>query len=281
MNYSGIKTIDVTDAQLEKFYSVPEENLFGLVDNQYLVLRDREGKLIGPYRYDAKAKRCEEVQYRVFSSKMFGDVKPKDKDPYQIAYMDSLAHNQLTFCTGPAGSGKTQIALAYAFEQLEHGGVDRIVIFCNPYVATGAVKMGFYPGSKREKLMESSIGSILLSKLGGITEVERLMDAEELVIMPMGDCRGYEVPDNSFVYFTEAQNTSRYLMKLFLQRTNDNSKICIEGDTRQVDHEGFENGLNGLTAAIEVFSGEDYAGHVRLENIYRGRIAKRAELICD
>lgn len=281
MTYSGIKTIDVTNEQLERFYVYPYENLCNLEDNQYLVLRTHDGNLIGPYKYNKERQCCEEVLYRKFSSKMFGDVKPKDKDPYQMAYMDSLAHNQLTFCTGPAGSGKTQIALAYAFQELEHCKVDRIVIFCNPYVATGAVKMGFYPGSKREKLMESSIGSILLSKLGGITEVERLLDAEELIIMPMGDCRGYEVPDNSFVYFTEAQNTSRYLMKLFLQRTNDNSKICVEGDEKQVDHEGFENGYNGLRAAIEVFRGENYAGHVRLENIYRGRIAKRAELICD
>lgn len=281
MNYSGIKTVDVTDEKLERFYSFPNENIFNLEPNQYLVLKNGQ-ELIGPYIWDvSETPRYEEIPYRKFSSKMFGDIKPKDKDPYQMAYMDSLARNQLTFCTGPAGSGKTQIALAYAFEQLEHGKIDHIVIFCNPYVAQGAVKLGFYPGSKKEKLLESSIGSILLSKLGGITEVERLMDGEELILMPMGDCRGYEVPNKSFVYFTEAQNTSRYLMKLFLQRTNDECKICVEGDEKQVDHDSFENGLNGLAAAVEVFRGEDYAGHVRLENIYRGRIAKRAELICD
>lgn len=280
MTYSGIKTIDVTEKQMEQFYSNIGKNIFHLEQNQYLVLRTAEGKLIGPYVWH-ESEGHTEILYRKFSSKMFGDVKPKDKDPYQIAYMDSLAHNQLTFCTGPAGSGKTQIALAYAFEQLERGAISKIVVFCNPYVATGAVKMGFYPGSKIEKLMESSVGSVLLSKLGGRDNVQRLLDQEELILMPMGDCRGYEVPEDSFVYFTEAQNTSRYLMKLFLQRTNDTCKICVEGDERQVDHEGFENGLNGLNAAIEVFRGEDYAGHVRLENIYRGRIAKRAELICD
>lgn len=281
MNYSGIKTVDVTNEQLERFYTYPYENMFNLENNQYVVLKTPEG-LIGPYRWEEpNHSRHEEVMYRKFSSKHFGEIKPKDKDPYQIAYMDSLVRNQLTFCTGPAGSGKTQIALAYAFEQLEAGKVDHIVVFCNPYIATGAVKLGFYPGEKRQKLLESSIGAILLSKLGGIDELQRLLDNEELILMPMGDCRGYEVPANSFVYFTEAQNTSRYLMKLFLQRTNDNCKICVEGDEKQVDSESFENGLNGLAAAIEVFRGEDYAGHVRLENIYRGRIAKRAELICD
>lgn len=278
-NISGIRTIHMDDSQLADFMS--HMQLFcqvPFVVNEYLVI-EFNGELIGPYRWNGNM--FIEVPYQQFSSAHFGTIKPKNKDPYQMAYMDSLDRNQLTFCTGPAGSGKTQLALGYAFQQLEKGKLDRIVIFCNPMIATQAVRLGFLPGTRDEKLLESSIGSILLSKLGGRTEVDRLIQNEELVLMPMGDCRGYEPPANSFVYFTEAQNTSRYLMQLFLQRQTDESKICVEGDTKQVDSSSFENGLNGLTRAIEVFKGEDYAGHVRLENIYRGRIAKRAELIFD
>lgn len=276
---SGIRTVTVDESQLADFMQC--KILFCQrppLINEYLVL-NFNNELIGPYRFDGK--KFVEVQYQKFSSSHFGDIKPKNKDPYQIAYMDSLSRNQLTFCTGPAGSGKTQLALGYAFQELEKGHLDRIVIFCNPMIANQAVRLGFLPGTRNEKLLESSIGSILLSKLGGRIEVERLIENEQVILMPLGDCRGYEPPDNSFVYFTEAQNTSRYLMQLFLQRQNDNSKICVEGDTKQVDSSSFENGLNGLTRAIEVFLGEDYAGHVRLENIYRGRIAKRAELIFD
>lgn len=154
-----------------------------------------------------------------------------------------------------------------------------MIIFANPWIANSAVKLGFMPGSKIDKLLETSIGSILISKLGGRQHVERLIDKEEIILMPMGDCRGYEVPQNSFVYFTEAQNTDRYLMKLFLQRTNDECKICIEGDERQQDSEKFHNGLNGLQRVIDVFKGEPYAGHIKLQNIYRGIIAKKAEEI--
>lgn len=278
-NISGIRTVKVDDATLAEFMQT--KTLFCAVPfvmNEYLVM-EFNGELVGPYRWNGNG--FVEVPYQKFSSMHFGEIKPKNKDPYQMAYMDSLDRNQLTFCTGPAGSGKTQLALGYAFQQLEKGKLDRIVIFCNPMIASQATRLGFLPGTRDEKLLESSIGSILMSKLGGRTEVERLIQSEELILMPMGDCRGYEAPDNSFVYFTEAQNTSRYLMQLFLQRQNDNSKICVEGDTKQVDSSSFENGLNGLTKAIEVFRGEDYAGHVRLENIYRGRIARRAELIFD
>lgn len=278
-NISGIRTVKVDDAVLAEFMQT--KTLFCAVPfvmNEYLVMEFND-ELVGPYRWNGNG--FVEVPYQKFSSMHFGEIKPKNKDPYQMAYMDSLDRNQLTFCTGPAGSGKTQLALGYAFQQLEKGKLDRIVIFCNPMIASQATRLGFLPGTRDEKLLESSIGSILMSKLGGRTEVERLIQSEELILMPMGDCRGYEAPDNSFVYFTEAQNTSRYLMQLFLQRQNDNSKICVEGDTKQVDSSSFENGLNGLTKAIEVFRGEDYAGHVRLENIYRGRIARRAELIFD
>lgn len=280
-DFSGIVTAEVGEAGLASFYEcwqLPFSKTRGHNPriNDYLVL-DFNGELIGPFRYDGE--QYQEVPYRTFSSKLFGAIRPKDNDVYQKAYMDSLATNDLTFCTGPAGSGKTQIALGYAFEQLDKGQIDHIVVFTNPMIANQAVRLGFLPGTRNEKLLESSIGSILISKMGSRMEVERMLDNEQLILMPMGDCRGYEPMPNSFVYFTEAQNTSRYLMQLFLQRLNDSCKVCVEGDTRQVDSASFENGLNGLTKAIEVFHGEDYAGHVRLENIYRGRIARRAELI--
>lgn len=278
--YAGIKTVRMMDGDLSTFYSSPKvaNGFIKCETNQYVVI-DNGDTLIGPYLWTGET--FEEVRYRTFVSRQFGEIKPKNSDPYQIAYMDSLTRNQLTFCTGPAGSGKTLLALGYAFQELEKGRISKIVIFCNPHIATGAVKLGFLPGSRNEKLLESSIGSILISKLGGRMAVEALLDNEDLVLMPMGDARGFETPEESFVYFSEAQNTSRYLMKLFLQRTNDSCKLCIEGDERQVDSEKFENGLNGLSRAIEVFSGEDYAGHVHLKNIYRGKIAKKAEEICD
>lgn len=277
-NNLGTKTLIMTDDQMSTFFGDPEDNSFTQCKkNQYLIIQGRDDQLSGPYLWDGE--QFTKVPFRNFSSYQFGDIKPKNGDLYQVAYMDSLTRNQLTFATGPAGSGKSLIALAYAFQERTKGSIDKIVIFANPYIADSAMKLGFLPGTKIDKLLETSIGSILISKLGSRMEVERLLEREELILMPVGDCRGYEVPENAFVYFTEAQNTNRYLMKLFLQRTNDTCKICVEGDERQVDSERFHNGLNGLSRAIEIFDGEPYAGHVQLQNIYRGRIARKAEEI--
>lgn len=76
MTYSGIKTIDVTEKQMEQFYSNMDKNIFHLEQNQYLVLKTPEGKLIGPYVWH-ESEGHNEILYRKFSSKMFGDVKPK------------------------------------------------------------------------------------------------------------------------------------------------------------------------------------------------------------
>jgi predicted ribonuclease YlaK len=276
-NITGIKIIEVNDDEMGSFYSNPTINQFGLPRNSYVVFRlgAHDNDLVGPYLWNGEC--YSEVRYQKFESEMFGCIKPKD--PYQIAYFDSLLRNQLTICTGPAGSGKSQIAMAYAFQELDKGRISKIVIFCNPYIAKDAMKFGFLPGTKTDKLLETSIGSILISKIGSRDIVEEMINREQIILMPIGDCRGYEVPKDSFVYFTESQNTSRYLMKLFLQRTNDECKIVIEGDERQQDSSVFENGYNGLTRAIEVFVGEEYAGHVQLQNNYRGRISRKAEEI--
>jgi predicted ribonuclease YlaK len=263
---------------LGQFYSDLTNNSFtNCRPNTYLIINSGDGQLIGPYLWSGTV--FTEVPFKEFNSTMFGRIKPKSGDPYQKAYFDSLIRNQLTIATGPAGSGKSLIAMAYAFQELDKGRIDRIIIFTNPWIAYSAVKLGFMPGTKTDKLLETSIGSILISKIGERHYVEQMITKGQLVLMPMGDSRGYEVPPNSFVYFTEAQNTNRYLMKLFLQRTNDDCKICIEGDERQQDHELFHNGLNGLQRAIEIFNGEPYAGHVELRSIYRGRIAQKAEEI--
>lgn len=80
--------------------------------------------------------------------------------------IDSFFNNEITMVCGKPGSGKSLLALGYLFSELERGDIDRIIVFCNPVVAKNAAKLGFYPGTVEEKLLSSSVGSILSSKLG-------------------------------------------------------------------------------------------------------------------
>lgn len=89
-----------------------------------------------------------------------------------------------------------------------------------------------------------------------------------------------DIPDNTGVYITEAQNSTIDMMKLMVQRIGENVKCVIEGDDlAQVDLNSYAGKNNGLTRLSEVFRGEDYYGEVTLKNCYRSKLAKRAEMM--
>ena len=212
------------------------------------------------------------VPYTTFSSNIFGDIRAEDV--YQQAAMDSMVNNQITLIGGPAGSGKTFLALGYLFSLLEKNKIDRIIVFCNPVAARNAAKLGYYPGTVIEKLMSTQVGKVLSSKIGDIYEVERLISEGKLVLIPAADARGYEVPPNSGVYILESQNLTVDLMRMLLQRISEDSKVIIDGDRmEQVDLSVYGGTNNGMKEVSRVFSGEDIFGQVDLKDIYRSKIA--------
>jgi phosphate starvation-inducible protein PhoH len=88
---------------------------------------------------------------------------------------DSLANNQITMAKGPAGSGKTYMSLGYLLSLLEKHKIDKIIVFCNTVATKDSAKLGYYPGSRDEKLLDSQIGNLLASKIGSKLEVERMI----------------------------------------------------------------------------------------------------------
>ncbi len=209
---------------------------------------------------------------------ILGTISPKDA--YQICAIDSLVDDNFSIVTGKAGTGKTLLSLTYALREIISGKRRKLIIFVNPVKTRGAEVLGFYTGSRTEKLMQNSIGAILSSKMGGLDPIEQLMEEDRLEILPISDIRGFEVGQNDIMYITEAQNLNIELIKLAIQRCAEGSKIILEGDpTTQVDHFSFEGEGNGLIRAIEVFEGFDGFSHVNLPNIYRSAMADRAELM--
>ena len=119
--------------------------------------------------------------------------------------MDSLLNNKITMIRGSAGTGKSFLALGCLFSLLEKGTIDKIIIFCNTVATMGSAKLGFYPGSRDEKLLDSQIGNFLASKLGDKFIVEQLIQEGKLVLLPMCDIRGYDTTGmKAGIYITEA-----------------------------------------------------------------------------
>ena len=86
------------------------------------------------------------LDYDIFKSKHFGDIKPFRGDPYQACAADSFNHNQITMIKGPAGSGKTFLSLGYLMSKLERGRIDKIIIFCNTVATKNSAKLGLIIG---------------------------------------------------------------------------------------------------------------------------------------
>ena len=194
---------------------------------------------------------------------------------------DSLINNKITIVKGPAGAGKSHLALGFLFSLLEHNKIDKIIIFCNTVATRNSARLGFYPGTKNEKLLDSQIGNFLSSKLGGIVEIERLIEAEKLLLLPMSDIRGYDTSGmNAGIYITEAQNLDVDLLKLALQRIGEDSIMILDGDTKsQVDLADYAGNQNGMRRASQVFRGTDIYGEVELKKINRSKIAEIASLM--
>lgn len=270
-DYAGYTELSLSNEELANFYSNPNVYSKDLMLNEYLILKECKEEV-----YKQTENGLEKVPYPIFKSEYFGTIKPRDE--YQLAAMDSLSKNEITLLGGPAGSGKTFLALGYLFSLLEKGKIDRIVVFCNPVVARNAAKLGYYPGSQLEKLLASQVGNILASKLGGMFEVEKLVQEDKLCLIPAGDARGYEVPPHSGVYILESQNLDIVLLKMLLQRIGENCKTIIDGDRKtQTDLEAYEGDNNGMQRVSEVFRNTSVYGQIDLQNIYRSKISQIAE----
>ena len=263
--------------EMEQFYSnyINSPVYPDILYNQYLILKNPEDEIIDRLVYTENGYR--NISFEVFDSKQFGRVRPLDIQQ-QLA-SDSFTHNKLTMIRGKAGSGKSVLALGYLFNQLEKNRIDKIIIFCNTVAAKGAAKLGYLPGSREEKLLDSQIGNFLSSKLGSKMEVERLLENESLILLPMSDIRGYDTTGmRAGIYITEAQNMDIALMKLALQRIGEDSVCIIDGDDKaQVDDISFAGKNNGMKRVSEIFRGQSIYGEVTLDQIHRSEIARIAE----
>ena len=173
----------------------------------------------------------------------------------QIEYMRALASTDVIFALGPAGTGKTYVAVAQAVSQLITGSVQRLIL-SRPAVEAGE-RLGFLPGDMKEKVdpylrpLYDALYDCMPPE-----QVERRLASGEIEIAPIAFMRGRTLAD-SFIILDEAQNTSREQMKMFLTRFGQNSRMVVCGDPKQVDIPGGPamSGLNDAVARLEGVEG--------------------------
>lgn len=273
--YKGYKEVVMTDDEIATLYtSEIVGNSYGLLLNEYLIVKNINGDYVDSFKLTKEGYKS--VIKKNLQSMAFGNIKPKDE--FQVLAIDSLLNNQFTILTGCGGTAKTLLSLAYIMQALQNSKIDKFIVCHNPCVSKGTSNLGYYPGSRTEKILSSSLGGILSSKFGDPIMIDTLINQGKMILIPMSDIRGYEITDRSCLFVTEGQNMDDQTMKLLLQRVKEGAKVIIEGDNLgQVDSRYFEGNKNGMRRAIEVFKGEEMFGCVELQNIYRSKIANIAE----
>ena len=155
------------------------------------------------------------------------------RTPNQSVYLESIANHDITFGIGPAGTGKTYLAVACAVDALERSAVQRIVL-TRPAVEAGE-KLGFLPGDLGQKV-DPYLRPLYdaLYELMGIERVQKAFERNLLEIAPLAFMRGRTL-NNAFVILDEAQNTTPEQMKMFLTRIGFGSRAVVTGDVSQID----------------------------------------------
>lgn len=195
------------------------------------------------------------------------------RTPMQSSYLAALVNSDLVFATGPAGTGKTYLAVAHAAAMLERGEVERIIL-SRPAIEAGE-RLGFLPGDMRDKVdpylrpLYDALYDVLPPE-----KVDRDLETGVIEIAPLAFMRGRTL-SHAMVILDEAQNCTSVQMKMFLTRLGEGSKMAITGDPTQLDLPAGQH--SGLAEAIGILSDVSEIEHIpftRTDVVRRELVAK-------
>ena len=222
------------------------------------------------WKYEEEKEKVEDLDSVILYTKK-SVVKPRTDG--QKKYLQSTKQNDIVFAIGPAGTGKTFMAVAIALSKMRDKDVERIVL-CRPAVEAGE-SLGFLPGDFREKidpylrpLYDALYDMVPLDKL------KRQLETRIIEIVPLAYMRGRTL-NNCFVILDEAQNTTSIQMKMFLTRLGANSRAIITGDVTQIDLPNKTE--SGLIQIQQILKGIDGLGFVYLseKDVVRHQLVKK------
>ncbi len=234
-------------ALLERFYQQAEKPV-NIEDVQLAIVETRANKTVA----------AQETENEAAAETMPGkDESPilktrrsdlRGRTPHQNQYLRSILENDVTFGVGPAGTGKTYLAVACAVDALERDAVKRIIL-TRPAVEAGE-RLGFLPGDLTQKV-DPYLRPLYdaLYDLLGFDRVQKLFEKQVIEIAPLAYMRGRTL-NHSFIILDEAQNTTPEQMKMFLTRIGFGSKAVVTGDVTQIDLQRTQK--SGLVDAVQV-----------------------------
>lgn len=239
------KSIDQTEAILRELYLETDKNTLD-PEIVNLHLHDAGSENVVALKNHEKRSGTE-----VIIQTKRGQVRGRGEN--QQHYLRSIADHDISFGVGPAGTGKTYLAVASAVEALERDQVRRIIL-TRPAVESGE-RLGFLPGDLAQKI-DPYLRPLYdaLYEMMGFEKVARLMERNVIEVAPLAYMRGRSL-NESFIILDEAQNTTVEQMKMFLTRIGFGSKVVVTGDVTQIDLP--KGQLSGLRQVVDILSDVD------------------------
>ncbi len=272
-DYLGYKTVSVQDPLVPILYEDKTQNVFGLLENQYLLIVDESGNPVDRLKWqDGKHKN---IYKKPVESSQMGKIRAKN--PEQELAIDMLMDDTITVkvLTGGFGTGKTMISACVAYQQMQMDKYDKIVWVRNNIEVKDTNPIGALPGSYLEKM--SVWAMPLADHLGGKEELDHQIQMGKIEIEHLGFLRGRDIR-NAIVFCSEAEHLTKDHVKLLLGRIAEGSILILEGDCQQVDAKVFDRN-SGLSAAIECLKGNRLFSYVHLKDSVRSETAKLADLL--
>lgn len=272
-SYKGYIDVNADDPRLADFYADKSKNHFGLIENQYLVIRNKEGEPVDRYKWqDGK---CKPIYRKPLESTTLGRVRTKNIE--QEFAVDMLLDDSTTVkvMSGGFGSGKTFLGCAAAFHMIQSGKFDRIMWVRNNIEVKDSNPIGYLKGTFQDKMAVWAMP--LADHIGGREMLDMLIQKGQIEVEHLGFLRGRDIK-NTIIFCSEAEHLTREHVQLLLGRVAEGSILILEGDCRQIDAKSFEKD-NGLEAAIENLKGNPLFAYVHLKESVRSDTAKLADLL--
>ena len=300
--YGGVSRLLMSQQQIDNFYntsalgvSTIDTDKAELQPNEYVVMKASEASQSAIGKYHEATKTIKPI----INYRKVWNIQSKNKE--QSFALDLLMDKniQLASLIGPAGTGKTLLALASGVEQIISEKAYKKLIVIKPIQSVGN-DIGYLPGTLEEKLepwtapIKDNFNVLFTSddvytknnKSKGFksikpvtnTYLDMLMENGTIEIEAVSFIRGRSIP-NSYIIVDEAQNLSMHELKTIITRAGENTKIVLTGDVEQIDNENVDSYTNGLSYAVDRFKSYDLAGHVTLIKGVRSRLATLASKI--
>lgn len=270
--YKGYVEVSPTDEQWGELYSNAANNMYGCLENQYLIVNNDSGD-VDHFKWSGDS--YKKLTYKTINNSFVSKIKPRNSQ--QICAFDMLQdkHTTIKILTGRFGSGKTFLMVANALQLLYENKFDRIVWVRNNVNVKDTKDLGALPGTEFEKLLPFVMP--LADHVGGVDGIEMLIHQGKLEVQHLGFIRGRDIK-NSIIICSEAENLTKQHVQLLIGRVGEGSNLWLDGDFKQTDARVFEEN-NGLNIAIDKLKGHPLFGYVHLEKSERSETSALADLL--